>query len=102
MLPVRDLSPSEGEANNHLMNRTRDPTVMRRAEVVLHSNQGFSPPKIAAMLFWSEEWVRRVIKDFNRKGKDALSNLGGRPPAHLYRPDSTGPRRRGPRSPEAP
>ncbi|MGA8542700.1 MAG: IS630 family transposase [Thermoplasmata archaeon] len=82
MLRVRDLSPEEGEAINRTMNRTRDPTVMRRAQVVLHSNQGFSPPKIARMVFWSEEWVRRVIKDFNRMGKDALfpTRAGGRPP----------------------
>ncbi|MFZ0830946.1 MAG: IS630 family transposase [Thermoplasmata archaeon] len=82
MLRVRDLSPEEGEAINRTMNRTRDPTVMRRAQVVLHSNQGFSPPKIARMVFWSEEWVRRVIKDFNRMGRDALypNRAGGRPP----------------------
>jgi len=82
MLHVRHLPGEEGEAINRLMNRTRDPTVMRRAQVVLHSNQGFSPPKIAAMVFWSEEWVRRVIKDFNRMGKDALypNRAGGRPP----------------------
>jgi transposase len=82
MLRVRDLSPDEGEAISRTMNRTRDPTVMRRAQVVLHSNQGFSPPKIARMVFWSEEWVRRVIKDFNRMGRDALfpNRAGGRPP----------------------
>jgi transposase len=82
MLHVRDLSPEEGEAITRLMNRTRDPTVVRRAQVVLHSNQGFSPPKIAAMVWWSEGWVRRVIKDFNRMGRDALypERSGGRPP----------------------
>lgn len=82
MLRVRDLPAEEGEAISRLMNRTRDPTVMRRAQVVLHSNQGFSPPKIARMVFWSEEWVRRVIKDFNRMGRDALypDRAGGRPP----------------------
>lgn len=64
------------------MNRTRDPTVRRRAQVVLHFNRGSSPPKLAAMVFWSEEWVRWVLKDFNRMGRDALypNPAGGRPP----------------------
>ena len=43
-----------------------------RAMVILHSHQGFSPPKIARMGWWSEDWVRRIIKDFNRMGRDAL------------------------------
>jgi transposase len=82
MLRVRHIPAEEGEAITRLMDRTRDPTVMRRAQVVLHSHQGFSPPKIAAMVFWSEAWVRRVIKDFNRMGRDALypNRAGGRPP----------------------
>ena len=56
--------------------------MVRRCQVVLHSNQGFSPPKIAAMVWWSEGWVRRVIKDFNRMGRDALfpERSGGQPP----------------------
>lgn len=49
---------------------------------MLTSYQVFSPPKIAAKECWSEEWVRRVIKDFNRVGRDARypSRAGGRPP----------------------
>src|SRR5579859_4475284 len=82
MLRARHIPTEEGESISRLMDRTRDPTMMRRAQVVLHSNQGFSPPKIAAMVFWSEGWVRRVIKDFNRMGRDALypTRAGGRPP----------------------
>lgn len=82
MLHVRDLGLEEGASISRLMRDTRDPTVMRRCQVVLHSNQGFSPPKIAKMVWWSEDWVRRVIKDFNRVGRDALfpQRVGGRPP----------------------
>ena len=82
MLRVREIPQGEAESLHRLMNRTRDPTVMRRGQVVFHSMQGFSPPKIAAMVFWSEQWVRRVIKDFNRMGRDALfpERAGGRPP----------------------
>ena len=82
MLRVREIPQGEAESLHRLMQRTRDPTVMRRCQVLFHSMQGFSPPKIASMVFWSEAWVRRVIKDFNRMGRDALfpERSGGRPP----------------------
>jgi transposase len=82
MLRVREIPQGEAESLHRLMQRTRDPTVMRRCQVIFHSMQGFSPPKIASMVFWSEAWVRRVIKDFNRMGRDALfpERAGGRPP----------------------
>ena len=72
MLRVRELSLSEGEALSRLVRRTKDVTVMKRAMVILHSHQGFRPPKIAQMVWWSEDWVRRIIKDYNRLGRDAL------------------------------
>ena len=71
MLRVRELSDEEGQALSRLVKRSNDPTVAKRAMVVLHSFQGFSPPKIASFL-WSEDWVRQVIKDYNRIGRDAL------------------------------
>jgi transposase len=55
---------------------------MRRAQVLLHSAQGFAPPKIADLLGLSVEWVRHIIKDFNKKGFKALDPkppAGGRP-----------------------
>lgn len=72
MLRVRELGISEGQALSRLVRTTKDVTVMKRAMVVLHSYQGFSPPKIVRMVWWSEDWVRRIIKDFNRMGRDAL------------------------------
>lgn len=72
MLHVRELSDEEGHALSRLVKRSNDPTVVKRAMIVLHSLQGFSPPKIAGMVLWSEAWVRRVIKDYNRMGRDAL------------------------------
>jgi transposase len=72
MLRVRAISDEEGQALSRLVKRSNDATVAKRAMVVLHSYQGFSPPKIASMIFWSEAWVRQVIKDYNRMGRDAL------------------------------
>jgi transposase len=72
MLRVRPLSDEEGQALSRLVKRSHDATVAQRAMVVLHSYQGFSPPKIASMIFWSEAWVHRVITEYNRIGRDAL------------------------------
>ena len=72
MLRVHELSDEEGHALSRLVKRSNDPTVVKRAMIVLHSFQGFSPPKIARLVLWSEDWVRRVIKDYNRIGRDAL------------------------------
>lgn len=43
--------------------------------------QGFFPRKLPGMVRWSEEWVRRVIKDYNVRGRGALlpQRAGGRP-----------------------
>lgn len=72
MLHVRELSLEEGHALSRLVKHSNDPTVVKRAMIILHSYQGFSPPKIAGMVLWSEAWVRRVIQDYNRMGRDAL------------------------------
>ena len=82
MLRVRELALSESHYVSRLTRTTRDATVRTRAIIVLHSMQGFSPPKIARLVYWSPAWVRRVIKDFNRLGTAALypNRAGGRPP----------------------
>ena len=54
---VRDLALEEGRYMGKLVRTTRDVTALKRAVVVLHSDQGFSPPKIARMVGWSEAWV---------------------------------------------
>jgi transposase len=72
VLRVRELGLAEGQALSRLAKTTRDVTVFKRASVILHSYQGFSAPDIARMLSWSVGWVRRVIRDYNRMGRDAL------------------------------
>ena len=44
MLRVRELSDEEGLALSRLVKRSTDPTVVKRAMIVPHSFQGFSPP----------------------------------------------------------
>lgn len=50
MLRVRDLSDEEGQALSRVVKRSSDPTVVKRAMIVLHSFQGFSPPKIEGLV----------------------------------------------------
>ena len=72
MLRVRELSLSESHYVSRLCKTTRDAIARTRAMIVLHSMQGFSPPKIARMVYWSPAWVRRVVRDFNRMRTAAL------------------------------
>ncbi len=53
----------------------------RRAQIVLLSAQGMSPPKISEVVFTDPDTVRDVIHNFNRDGFDALypRYRGGRP-----------------------
>lgn len=81
MLRVRPLSDEEGQALSRLVKRSNDPTVARRAMIVLHAFLGFSPPKIAGRVLWSEDRVRRVIKDYNWVGRDALYPKKARGPS---------------------
>jgi transposase len=53
----------------------------RRAQIVLLSAQGMSPPAISEVVFTDPDTVRDVIHNFNRDGFDALypRYKGGRP-----------------------
>jgi transposase len=87
VLRVRELSDEEGQALSRLVKRSHDPTVVKRAMIVLHSFQGFSPPKISGLVLWSEEWVRRVITDYNRVGRDALYPKKSPGPERKFTPE---------------
>ncbi|MEP6642578.1 MAG: helix-turn-helix domain-containing protein, partial [Gaiellales bacterium] len=53
----------------------------RRAQIVLLSAQGMTPPRISEVVFTDPDTVREVIHNFNRDGFDALypRYRGGRP-----------------------
>lgn len=48
------------------------PRVRDRLEAVLLSDAGWSPPRIAAHLGWHPHTARALLKDFRRRGTDAL------------------------------
>src|SRR5262249_6912402 len=55
------------------LRRTDLPTKARdRLEAVLLSDAGWSPPRIAAHLGWHPHTARALLKDFRRRGREAL------------------------------
>jgi len=82
-LYVRDLRLDEGRKLQNIVRRSRDRIKVRRAQILLASNQGSKVPDIARRLYFSEQHIRNIIKAFNLDGFDALSpkyDEGGRPP----------------------
>ena len=50
---------------------------VKRAQVILASAQGFTPPKIAVIALMSEDYVRTQIKEFNLHGFKMLEPKWG-------------------------
>jgi hypothetical protein len=79
---LRALSSEEGNRRLRIVRRTSGSVVTcRRAQNVLLSAQGMSPPRISEVVFTDPDTVRDVIHIFNRDGFDALDPRykGGRP-----------------------
>jgi transposase len=80
---LRELSPEEGNRLLRIVRRgTGSVVTWRRAQIVLLSAQGMSPPKISEVVFTDPDSVREVIHNFNGDGFEALypRYRGGRPP----------------------
>jgi transposase len=81
---LREISNEEGQRLLRIVRRTSGSVVTwRRAQIVLLSAQGMSPPAISEVVFTDPDTVREVIHNFNRDGFDALypRYKGGRPPS---------------------
>jgi len=80
---LREITPEEGNRLLRIVRRgTGSVVTWRRAQIVLLSAQGMSPPKISEVVFTDPDTVREVIHNFNRDGFEALypRYRGGRPP----------------------
>ena len=80
---LREVTNEEGQRLLRIVRRTSGSVVTwRRAQIVLLSAQGMSPPAISEVVFTDPDTVREVIHNFNRDGFDALypRYKGGRPP----------------------
>ncbi len=65
---VRSITNEEGNKLRQIGRYGKDPIEMRRAQVVLSSAQGFTPPKIGEIVMMSQDYVRSLIKSFNEEG----------------------------------
>ena len=83
-LYVRDLNAHESRQLTRILKSAATVTYMRRAQVVAFSGQGMRVQEIADRLFLHEEYVRELIRRFNRGSFDALRprQRTGRPPKY--------------------
>src|SRR5918998_6590755 len=75
---VRELSENERERLEAGL-RSKDSFVMRRCQILLASERGESPPKIARSLGCASQTVRNAIRAFNERGLDVLTPGSSRP-----------------------
>ena len=79
---VHALSSEEIKALQQCHRQTKEAEVRSRCEMLLLSNEGLSPPKIAQKVRFSGRSVRRCIERYETQGISGLSNKvpPGRPP----------------------
>ena len=75
---VRSLKISEGKKIQSLLRRSKNRIVVRRAHVVLLSEQGMRASEIATTTYLNEEYVRRLIRRFNEEGVKLFEERPGR------------------------
>jgi transposase len=71
-LYVRELKMDEGQKIQRILRRSTSRVKVRRAQVVLASEQGYKVPAIAELVHYSEHHVRAIIKEFNVHGLKTL------------------------------
>src|SRR4030042_5214871 len=69
---VRELKMDEGQRIQRILRRSTNRVKVRRAQVVLASEQGYKVPAIAELVHYAEHHVRAIIKEFNEDGLKAL------------------------------
>ena len=72
-LYVHELKIDEGQKIQRILRRSTSRVKVRRAQVVLASEQGYKVPTIAELVHYSEHHVRTIIKEFNERGLKALN-----------------------------
>lgn len=79
---VREINMAEGREIRRILRHSKSRIKVRRAQVVLASEQGYKVPAIAELVHYSSTHVRTIIKEFNQRGLAALS-----PKPHSGRPE---------------
>ena len=71
-LYVRDLTQQESVRLSRWLRQARSVVTMRRAQVLAFSGQGMRARQIAQQLSMHEEYVRELIRRFNRDGFEGI------------------------------
>src|SRR5487761_1682591 len=80
VIHVRPITNEEGNKLANIVRHGKDPIELKRAQVVLSSAQGFTPPKIGTIVLMTPGYVRTLIHSFNLHGFKMLKpdwKLGG-------------------------
>lgn len=80
---VRDLSRAEGNRLLKIARHGKNPIEVRRAQVLIASDQGMKAPEIAETYHLGADYVRKLIHRFNTQGMESVRakyDNGGRPP----------------------
>ncbi len=72
VISVRPITNEEGNKLLRIVRHGREPVEVRRAQVILASAQGFTPPKISRIVMMSEGYIRELIHLFNDSGMAML------------------------------
>jgi transposase len=65
---VRSLTLAEGNHIQRIVRRGRSRTPFRRAQVIIHSAHRYTVQQIAQVTCLHEEYIRELIRRFNREG----------------------------------
>jgi hypothetical protein len=90
---VRSLTRVEGNHIQRILRHGKSRTPFRRAQVIIHSAHGFTVQEIAKVTCLHEQYIRELIRRFNKEGVDLFKERArtGRPvelvPEIRYRQD---------------
>jgi len=65
---VRSLTNAEGQHIQRILRHGKSRTPFRRAQVIIHSAHGYTAQEIAKVTCLHEEYIRELIRRFNREG----------------------------------
>lgn len=78
---VRSLTITEGNHIQRILRHGKSRTPFRRAQVIIHSAHGYTVQEIAKVTCLHEEYVRELIRRFNKEGVEIFKERArtGRP-----------------------
>jgi transposase len=70
---VRSLTRVEGNHIQRILRHGKSRTPFRRAQVIIHSAHGYTVQEIAKVTCLHEEYIRELIRRFNKEGRRAMA-----------------------------